>query len=580
VAEDDRVYDMLCKGDSIGVFQVESRAQINMLPRLRPRELYDLVVQVAIVRPGPIEGDMVHPYLRRRSGKEVAEYPSPDPKFGPADELKQLLRFTYGVPLFQEQAMKLAIVAAGFTPNEANQLRKAMATFRKVGGMDNFHAKLIGGMVGRGYKAEFAERCFKQIEGFGSYGFPESHALSFARLVYVSSWIKCFHPAVFCCALLNSQPMGFYAPAQLVRDAVEHGVCVLPVDVNASGWDNGLSSPVRGGGPREAGWRGASADVSLAGDPVRGGAFAAATLPSGTFAAPPLHHPADGHPPRAGEDLRLGFRQVDGFRKDWADEIVRVRTTPFASIEDLARRANLPQRAMNLLADADAFRSVAKERREALWDVRRTPPKQLALFAAAEVPELGAEPDAHLPAMPLSEQVAADYQTTRLSLKAHPMQFLRERFAAEGILSSAQANATKDGRRAKVAGVVLVRQRPGKGNAIFVTIEDETGITNGLMWARDFEANRRAVMASRLMVLEGVIQRSEEGVTHLMTSRVQDRTEMLRLLSEDHALEPPLSRVDEVIRPVLTRSPDARAHHPRATHPRDVRVLPKSRDFH
>jgi error-prone DNA polymerase len=278
--------------------------------------------------------------------------------------------------------------------------------------------------------------------------------------------------------------------------------------------------------------------------------------------------------------LRLGFRQVDGFRQDWADEIVRVRTLPFASIEDLARRANLPQRAMNLLADADAFRSVAKERREALWDVRRTPPKQLALFAAAEVPELGAEPDAHLPAMPLSEQVAADYQTTRLSLKAHPMSFLRARFAAEGILSSAQANATKDGRRAKVAGVVLVRQRPGKGNAIFVTIEDETGITNGLMWARDFEANRRAVMASRLMVLEGVIQRSEEGVTHLMTARVQDRSDMLRLLSEDHAMEPPLARVDEVIRPVLTRSPDARERHPRATHPRDVRVLPKSRDFH
>ncbi|TCP91473.1 DnaE-like error-prone DNA polymerase [Sphingomonas sp. PP-CE-1A-559] len=522
--ENSKVYDMLCDGDSIGVFQVESRAQINMLPRLRPRKLYDLVVQVAIVRPGPIEGDMVHPYLRRRAKKEVVVYPSPSPKHGRSDELEVLLGETYGVPLFQEQAMKLAIVAAKFTPDEANELRKSMATFRKVGGMNNFQAKLIGGMVARGYEAEFAERCFKQIEGFGSYGFPESHALSFARLVYVSSWIKCFHPAVFCCALLNSQPMGFYAPAQLVRDAIEHGVTVLPVDVNASAWDNSLEA--------------------------------------------------------RGVDLRLGFRQVDGFRKDWADEIVRVRTAPFASIEDLARRANLPQRAMNLLADADAFRSVAKERREALWDVRRTPPKQLALFAAAEVPELGAEPDAHLPAMPLSEQVAADYQTTRLSLKAHPMQFLRARFAAEGILSSAQANATKDGRRAKVAGVVLVRQRPGKGNAIFVTIEDETGITNGLMWARDFEANRRAVMASRLMVLEGVIQRSEEGVTHLMTSRVQDRTEMLRLLSEDHALEPPLARVDEVIRPVLTRSPDARAHHPRATHPRDVRVLPKSRDFH
>jgi len=523
VAEDDRVYDMLCKGDSIGVFQVESRAQINMLPRLRPRQLYDLVVQVAIVRPGPIEGDMVHPYLRRRSGKEKVEFPAPDPRFGPPDELQQLLRFTYGVPLFQEQAMKLAIVAAGFTPNEANQLRKSMATFRKVGGMDNFHAKLIGGMVRRGYQAEFAERCFKQIEGFGSYGFPESHALSFARLVYVSSWIKCFHPAVFTCALLNAQPMGFYAPAQLVRDAVEHGVRVLPVDVNASGWDNSLESAMV---------------------------------------------------------MRLGFRQVDGFRAEWAAEIARVRTTPFAGIEDLARRASLPQRAMNLLADADAFRSLAKDRREALWDVRRTPPKQLALFAAADVPELGVEPDAHLPAMPLSEQVAADYQTTRLSLKAHPMAFLRDRFAAEGILSSAQANATKDGRRAKVAGIVLVRQRPGKGNAIFVTIEDETGVTNGLMWARDFEANRRAVMASRLMVLEGVIQRSEEGVTHLMTARVQDRSDMLRLLSEDHAVEPPLARVDEVIRPVATRSPDARAHHPRATHPRDVRILPKSRDFH
>ncbi len=518
VAEDDRVYDMLCKGDSIGVFQVESRAQINMLPRLRPRQLYDLVVQVAIVRPGPIEGDMVHPYLRRRSGKEKVEFPAPDPRFGPPDELKQLLRFTYGVPLFQEQAMKLAIVAAGFTPNEANQLRKSMATFRKVGGMDNFHAKLIGGMVRRGYQAEFAERCFKQIEGFGSYGFPESHALSFARLVYVSSWIKCFHPAVFTCALLNAQPMGFYAPAQLVRDAVEHGVQVLPVDVNASGWDNSLESAMV---------------------------------------------------------MRLGFRQVDGFRAEWAAEIARVRTTPFAGIEDLARRASLPQRAMNLLADADAFRSIAKDRREALWDVRRTPPKQLALFAAADAPELGMEPDAHLPAMPLSEQVAADYQTTRLSLKAHPMAFLRDRFAAEGILSSAQANATKDGRRAKVAGIVLVRQRPGKGNAIFVTIEDETGVTNGLMWARDFEANRRAVMASRLMVLEGVIQRSEEGVTHLMTARVQDRSDMLRLLSEDHALETTLARADEVLRQVPTRSPD-----PRTRHPRDVRVLPKSRDFH
>ena len=516
------VYDMLCKGDSVGVFQVESRAQINMLPRLRPRKLYDLVVQVAIVRPGPIEGDMVHPYLRRRAGKEAVEYPSPSPEHGPPDELRTLLGATFGVPLFQEQAMKLAIVAADFTPDEANELRKSMATFRKVGGMDNFQAKLLGGMVRRGYEHDFAERCFKQIEGFGSYGFPESHALSFARLVYVSSWIKCFHPAVFGCAILNSQPMGFYAPAQLVRDAVEHGVEVLPIDLNASRWDNILEPSARR---------------------------------------------------RCDLAIRLGLRQIDGFREDWATEMARA--SPFASIEDLARRAALPQRAMNLLADADAFRSIDKARRDALWDVRRTPPKQLALFAAADAPELGAEPDANLPAMPLSEEVAADYQTTRLSLKGHPMAFLRSHFAAEGILSSAQANATKDGRRAKVAGVVLVRQRPGKGNAIFVTIEDETGVTNGLMWARDFEANRRAVMASRLMVLEGVIQRSEEGVTHLMTARVQDRSDMLRLLSEDHALTPPLARVDEVLRPVLTRSPD-----PRTRHPRDVRVLPKSRDFH
>ncbi|RZM04962.1 MAG: error-prone DNA polymerase, partial [Sphingomonas sp.] len=424
VAEDPRVYDMLCKGDSVGVFQVESRAQINMLPRLRPRKLYDLVVQVAIVRPGPIEGDMVHPYLRRRAGKEAVEYPSPSPEHGPPDELRTLLGATFGVPLFQEQAMKLAIVAADFTPDEANELRKSMATFRKVGGMDNFQAKLLGGMVRRGYEHDFAERCFKQIEGFGSYGFPESHALSFARLVYVSSWIKCFHPAVFGCAILNSQPMGFYAPAQLVRDAVEHGVEVLPIDLNASRWDNILEPSARRRG-----------DLAI----------------------------------------RLGFRQIDGFREDWATEMAKA--SPFASIEDLARRAALPQRAMNLLADADAFRSIDKARRDALWDVRRTPPKQLALFAAADAPELGAEPDANLPAMPLSEEVAADYQTTRLSLKGHPMAFLRSHFAAEGILSSAQANATKDGRRAKVAGVVLVRQRPGKGNAIFVTIEDETGVT-------------------------------------------------------------------------------------------------------
>ncbi|MCP3734030.1 error-prone DNA polymerase [Sphingomonas sp. RP10(2022)] len=516
------VYDMLCKGDSIGVFQVESRAQINMLPRLKPRKLYDLVVQVAIVRPGPIEGDMVHPYLRRRAGKEKPEFPSPAPPHDP-NELRNLLKETYGVPLFQEQAMKLAMVAAEFTPDEANQLRRAMATFRNVGGMENFEEKLIGGMVRRGYERDFAERCYKQIEGFGSYGFPESHALSFARLVYVSSWIKCFHPAVFGCAILNSQPMGFYAPAQLVDDARKHGVVVRPIDVNHSGWDNALER---------------TDDGDLA--------------------------------------IRLGFRQVDGFRQDWADALVAARgDLPFADVETLAARAGLPTRGLNTLADADAFGSIAMARREALWEVRRTPPKQLALFAAAEAPELGEEVDPRLTAMPRSEQVAADYQTTRLSLKDHPMRFLRPVFAAEGVLSSAQAARTKDGRRARIAGVVLVRQRPGKGNAIFVTIEDETGITNALMWAHDFEANRRAVMAARLLVLEGVIQRSEEGVIHLMTVKAYDRTEELRRLSSDYVGETPLLRVDEVIRTKPIVSQDVRGRHPR-----DVRIMPKSRDFH
>ena len=516
------VYDMLCKGDSIGVFQVESRAQINMLPRLKPRKLYDLVVQVAIVRPGPIEGDMVHPYLRRRAGKEVPEFPSPAPPHDP-DELRNLLRETYGVPLFQEQAIKLAMVAAAFTPAEANQLRRAMATFRNVGGMENFEEKLVEGMVRRGYERDFAMRCYKQIEGFGSYGFPESHALSFARLVYVSSWIKHFHPAVFGCAILNSQPMGFYAPAQLVQDAREHDVVVRPIDVNASAWDNRL-------------------------EPLDDGSFA----------------------------IRLGFRQVDGFRRDWAEALVTARgDVPFIDVEAVAARAGLPKRGLNLLADADAFGSIAMARRDALWEVRRTPPRQLALFAAADAPELGEEADARLPAMPRSEQVAADYQTTRLSLKDHPMRFLRPVFAAEGVLSSAQAARTKDGRRAKVAGVVLVRQRPGKGNAIFVTIEDETGITNALMWARDFEANRRAVMAARLLVLEGVIQRSEEGVIHLMTVKAYDRSGELRRLSSDYRAETPLLPVDEVIRPKPVMSQD-----PRGRHPRDVRVMPPSRDFH
>ncbi len=502
--EDPAVYDMLCRGDSIGTFQVESRAQINMLPRLKPRCFYDLVIEVALVRPGPIEGDMVHPYLRRRNGEEAVEIPSPGPEH-PANELHDVLGRTFGVPLFQEQAMKIAIVAAEFTPDEANGLRRAMATFRNVGTIHRYEAKMVEGMVRRGYSRDFATRCYNQIKGFGSYGFPESHAQSFAKLVYVSAWLKCHHPAVFTCALLNSQPMGFYAPAQLVRDAREHGVEVLPPDVNSSDYDNLLER--RG-------------DGQLA--------------------------------------IRLGVRQIDGFRKEWAEKLVAARGNGFTDIEQLAQRAALPSRALHLLADADAFGSIDLKRREALWEARRAPQGVLPLFAAAEAAELGAEPKIALPAMPLPEEVVTDYQVTRLSLKGHPMQFLRSTFQREGVLSCAEAGQAPNGKIRRVAGVVLIRQRPGKGNALFITLEDETGITNVLLWARDFERYRREVMAARLMEIEGEIQRSKEGVMHVIARRVFDRSALLNGLTED----------------------SFQALPERHGHPRNVRVLPKSRDFH
>ncbi|TDW64025.1 DnaE-like error-prone DNA polymerase [Novosphingobium sp. PhB55] len=503
------VYEMLQKGDSIGVFQVESRAQMNMLPRLRPERFYDLVIQVAIVRPGPIEGDMVHPYLRRRQKIEDVIYPSPAPPHD-RDELRGVLGETLGVPLFQEQAMRLAITAANFSDAEANQLRRAMATFRNVGTIGSLHSKMVNGMVARGYEKDFAERCFQQIKGFGSYGFPESHALAFARLVWVSAYIKHHYPEVFAAALLNSQPMGFYAPAQIVRCAQEHGVEVRTIDANHSEWDCTL-------------------------EPKAKGALA----------------------------LRLGLRQISGFRENWAEQIKAHR--PYTNLEDLARRASLPQRALNLLADADALHSIGLDRREGLWEARRTPTGELPLFAAARARELGEEPHAALPTMPLSEEVAADYQTTRLSLKAHPMSFLRPVFAAEGVLRCADLAKTRNGKRVKVAGVVLVRQRPGKGNAIFVTLEDEGGIANVVIWARLFETYRRPVMAARLMLVEGLIQHSPEGVIHVMAQSIHDRTPELKRLSEVHEAEPQLSRADEFVRP---------------QHPRNVRVLPRSRDFH
>ena len=510
--DDPATYAMLQRGDSIGVFQVESRAQINMLPRLKPKELYDLVIQVAIVRPGPIEGDMVHPYLRRRAGKEKVEWPSPDPPHDP-DELKEVLGKTLGVPLFQEQAMNLAITAAEFSPAEANKLRHSMATFRNVGKMEHFAEKMVEGMVRRGYDRAFAERCYRQIEGFGSYGFPESHAQSFAILVYASSWIKCHHPAIFACAILNSQPMGFYAPAQLVRNARDHGVDVRPIDVNHSGWDHAIE---RGDGGKLA--------------------------------------------------LRLGFRLIDGFRMEWAAPVEKARASqPFTSIEQLARAAGLPPRALRLLADADALLSLDVGRREALWEVRRTPADSLPLFDHAAARELGDEPDAQLPALQPPEEVTTDYQTTRLSLKGHPMQFLRPIFQAEGVMSCTETCNARNGSIARTAGVVLVRQRPGKGNAIFVTLEDEGGIANVLIWSRLFERYRRAVMASRLMLVEGEVQRSEEGVVHLMARRIVDRTRELNdlMLGGDASSDPESQSVASL-----------------AGHPRNNRIVPPSRDFH
>ncbi len=518
--EDAAVYAMLQKGDSLGTFQVESRAQMNMLPRLRPACFYDLVIEVAIVRPGPIQGDMVHPYLRRRQGREPVEYPSPAPEHGPPDELRRVLGKTLGVPLFQEQAMRIAIVAAGFTASEANQLRRAMATFRRAGTIHTFAAKMVEGMAGRGYARDFAERCFRQIEGFGTYGFPESHAAAFARLVYVSAWLKCHHPEVFACALLNAQPMGFYAPAQIVRDAREHGVEVRPIDVGASTWDNTL-------------------------EPGASGARA----------------------------LRLGFRQIDGFREDWAARLAGARDPGFTSLEQLARRTRLPRQALERLADADACRSLGLDRRAALWEVRRLPDDDpLPLFAAADARELAAEPDPNLPDITLPEHVVADYQSHRLSLKAHPMQFLRALFAGEGIRSCTEATALGDGAWAKAAGVVLVRQRPGSAQGVvFMTIEDETGIANIVIWPKVMERYRREIMAARLILVEGRIQRSPDGVVHLVASRLHDRSHELARLSQGADPTLTLSRADEALHP----------EHPRTSnHPRNVRIIPRSRDFH
>jgi error-prone DNA polymerase len=509
--EDSAVYEMLQKADAIGVFQVESRAQMNMLPRLKPAVFYDLVIEVAIVRPGPIQGDMVHPYLRRRSGIEPVECPSPAPEHGEADELFNVLSKTKGVPLFQEQAMKLAIVAAKFTAEEANGLRRAMATFRNVGTIDNFKAMFVGRMAERGYKQDFAERCFKQIEGFGSYGFPESHAASFAHLVYVSAWIKKYHPAAFACALLNAQPMGFYAPAEIMRDAREHDVEARHVDVNFSAWDNTLE-----------------------------------LRPDGALA------------------LRLGFRQISGFREDWAQTLASCRSNRFDTVSVLARRARLPKRALIILAEADCFQSIAMDRREILWAVRRIPDDDaLPLFVAQYVDEQSEEEIEPLPLMPLSEHVLADYQMLRLSLKAHLMFFLRDLFRSEGVISCAEINTARNGSKAKCAGIVLTRQMPGDAGVVFATLSDEAGVANVVVWPKLVEIFRREIMGARLMLVEGKVQRSPEGVVHLVAERIFDRSHELHRLSEDETQAPPFS-----------------SQAARHRHPRNLRTVPKSRDFH
>jgi error-prone DNA polymerase len=517
-AEDPRVYAMIQRADTLGVFQIESRAQMSMLPRLKPATFYDLVIEVAIVRPGPIQGDMVHPYLRRREGREAVVYPSPAPEHGPPDELEQVLGKTLGVPLFQEQAMKIAIVAARFTPSEADRLRRAMATFRRVGTIGTFAQKMVEGMVARGYERAFAEHCFKQIEGFGEYGFPESHAASFALLVYASCWFKARYPDVFAAALLNAQPMGFYAPAQIVRDAREHGVEVRPPDINASDWD--------------------------------------CTLEPGPRAAERLHraHASMREDIRATHALRLGLRSIKGAREEEMRLLAARRGAGYDSVRDVWLRTDLPPATLERLAEADAFASLGLSRRDALWAVkalRRSGDKDdLPLFRAATMAER--EPDAALPPMPPGQQVVADYRALSLSLKAHPVSFLRAALARRGVTRHADLDRMRDGARVSVCGLALIRQRPGSARGvIFMTLEDETGISNLIVWPKVFEAFRPVVIGARLVGVRGRLQRAN-GVTHVVADALEDWSGMLTRLQGEEALALPmpeaLARADEVKR--------------------------------
>ncbi|KRQ99394.1 error-prone DNA polymerase [Bradyrhizobium valentinum] len=594
--DDDEVYQMLQRGESLGVFQVESRAQMNMLPRLKPRTFYDLVIEVAIVRPGPIQGDMVHPYLRRRNKIEQVSYPSPAPEHGEADELYKVLHKTLGVPLFQEQAMRIAIEAAQFSPEEANGLRRAMATFRNVGTIGKFEDKLIGNMIARGYAPEFARSCFEQIKGFGSYGFPESHAASFAQLVYISSWLKHYHPDAFCCGLLNSQPMGFYAPAQIVGDARKNGVEVREIDVSYSFAQNTLEEgegkycAVRLGFRQIDGFSWVDEDeerLKKSQAPFRGGSPSSF---GGTRSVNPnaqlrIVEPRDSQMCNCTSEFDAVASPRNDGEQDWADRIVAARKRrPFTSLEEFARDTGLPKRALILLADADAFRSIGLDRRAALWAVRRLPDDvPLPLFQAAiarEQPDENAKP---LPEMPLPEQVVADYQTVRLSLKGHPMEFLRERFTKERVVACQDVNHKNDKRRISCAGVVLVRQRPGSAKGVvFMTLEDETGIANIVVWPKVMEQYRKEVMGARLILVEGYIQSSPEEVTHLVAQRMFDRShDLIGLANDALSRKHPVPAGPSLVEPLNDdRRDHADSPAQKIRHPRDVRILPPSRDFH
>ena len=615
--EDERTYAMIQRADTVGVFQIESRAQMSMLPRLRPEEFYDLVIEVAIVRPGPIQGDMVHPYLRRRQGKEDVSYPS--------KELEEVLGRTLGVPLFQEQAMKIAIVGAGFSPGEADKLRRAMATFRRVGTIHTFQEKMVEGMAAKGYERDFALRCFRQIEGFGEYGFPESHAASFALLVYASCWLKCHYPDVFAAAIINSQPMGFYSPAQLVRDAKEHGIEVLPPDINLSNYDCTLEISPEGAMSREQICRNISTNIHWRNREMK-------------------------QDIRSKYALRLGFRQIKGVGKNEATLVMENRqkthwpvieddgvlsdhdrigknrdqtrkSENYHSVRDFWLRTGLARSVIERFADADAFRSIGLDRRKALWAVRALDAvsgKSAAGSMADQMPLFdrmgGRDPvneiSTHLPLMPDGEHVIQDYRYLSLSLKAHPVSFLREDLKRNGLVCTSQFDKIANGKRVTIAGLIVARQRPGSAKGVvFMTLEDETGIANIVVWAKVFERYRSVVMASRFVKVRGKLQKAD-GVIHLVAEFIEDASGLLIALTEEAAINVAMrddknnttiasmggiANGDEVRRPVQELSnsrrpgsklarllkdvPDLRKDYQRLARNTD-KVMPKGRNFH